>query len=256
MGRSPPDYLSGNVNGWQAKAPEYVQPGIDAWNSASPYWGIWRIPEETLQLLPADMGGMRAIELGCGTAYVSAWMARRGADVVAIDPTPEQLATARRLQAEQGLAFTILEGCAESVPCADGSFDFAISEYGAALWADPYLWIPEAARLLRPGGRLVFLTNSPLMVMCAPDDESEGVGESLLRPYFGMYKTQWPDAPGETEFHLTHGEWVRLLRENGFVIERLLELSVPEGATTSYPWADADWGRKWPTEEAWVVSKS
>ena len=36
-------------------------------------------------------------------------------------------------------------------------FDLVISEYGASLWADPYAWVPECARVLRPGGRLVFL---------------------------------------------------------------------------------------------------
>lgn len=257
MSQSTPDYLAGNVSGWSAKAGDYVQPAIDAWNSAEPYWGIFRIPDTDLGLLPADMTGMRCIELGCGTAYVSAWMARRGAAVVGIDPTRAQLETARKMQAEHDLNFELIEGFAESVPMPDASFDFAISEYGAALWADPYAWIPEAARLLKPGGRLVFLSNSPLMVMCSPDYEAEGsVGRELLRPYFGMHKTQWPDAPGETEFHLPHGDWITLLRENGFVIERLVELASPADAKTHYSWADAEWGSQWPTEETWVVSKS
>ena len=63
--------------------------------------------------------------------------------------------------ASTALEFPLLHGNAEAVPYPDASFDFAISEYGACLWADPYRWIPEAARLLRPGGELIFLTNSP-----------------------------------------------------------------------------------------------
>ena len=48
-------------------------------------------------MLPADMSGLAAIELGCGTGYVSGWMARRGASVVGIDNSRRQLDTARRL---------------------------------------------------------------------------------------------------------------------------------------------------------------
>ena len=85
-------------------------------------------------------------------------------------------------------------GNAETVPLPDASFDLAVSEYGAALWADPYKWIPEAARLLRPGGRLAFLANSTLLMLCVPDYEADGPAtDRLLRPYFGMHRNEWPD---------------------------------------------------------------
>jgi len=151
----------------------------------------------------------------------------------------------------------IEQGFAESVPYLDSSFDFAISEYGAALWGDPYQWIPEAACLLTLGGELVFLTNSPLAIMCEQDYESDGpTGPELLRPYFGMHKTNWPDCPAETEFHLTHGDWIALLRANGFSIERLVELQAPPRSTSDEAWADPEWAAKWPTEEVWVVRKT
>jgi len=251
-----PDYLQGNVDAWQDKAAEYAVDAEQAWASDQPYWGIWGVPEGSTGLLPADMSGLAAIELGCGTAYVSAWMCRRGAKVVAIDPTPGQLETAMRLRTQHQLDFDIEQGFAESVPYPDGSFDFAISEYGAALWADPFQWIPEAARLLKPGGTLVFLTNTPMAVMCEQDLASEGPpGTELLRPYFGMFKTTWLDCPGETEFHLTHGDWIALLRANGFSIERLLEIQAPPGATSRFPWISPEWAMRWPAEEVWVVRK-
>lgn len=257
MKNQAPKYLQGNVDAWQKKAADYVDHAEEAWASDQPSWGIWRIPESSARLLPEDMSAMNAIELGCGTAYVSAWMCRRGAKVVAIDPTPGQLQTARRLQKEHQLDFVIEQGFAESVPYPAESFDFAISEYGAALWADPYRWIPEAARLLKPGGELVFLTNSALSVMCEQDYESDGPpGPELLRPYFGMYKMNWPDCPGETEFHLTHGDWIALLRANGFAIERLVEIQAPPGSTTKEAWADPEWAAQWPTEEVWIVRKT
>jgi SAM-dependent methyltransferase len=252
-----PEYLQGNIDAWQKKAADYAKSAGDSWASDDPGWGIWQIPESSVGLLPEDMSDMSCIELGCGTAYVSAWMCRRGAKVVAIDPSPNQLETARRLQKEHQLELVIEQGFAESVPYPDGSFDFAISEYGAALWADPYQWIPEAARLLTLGGELVFLTNAPLAIMCEQEYESDGpTGSELLRPYFGMHKTNWPDCPGETEFHLTHGDWIALLRANGFAIERLVELQAPPGSTTDEAWADPEWATQWPTEDAWVVRKT
>ncbi|MFP4331331.1 MAG: class I SAM-dependent methyltransferase [Spirochaetaceae bacterium] len=74
---------------------------------------------------------MRAVELGCGTAYVSAWMARRGAEVSGIDNSEKQLETAHRLMAEHGVCLTLTHRIAEEFPYPDNSFDFAVSEYGA-----------------------------------------------------------------------------------------------------------------------------
>ena len=133
MNNQPPEYLKGNVDAWQKKAEEYARYAGESWATDHPEWGIWEIPESDLGLLPVDMTGLKCIELGCGTAYVSAWMCRRGANVVAIDPTPAQLETARRLQEEHQLDLVIEQSFAESVPYPDDSFDFAISEYGTAL---------------------------------------------------------------------------------------------------------------------------
>ena len=101
------------------------------------HWGIWDIPESDVHLLPDDLDGKDVIELGCGTGYVSAWLARRGAKPVGIDNSPRQLETAKTLQQEFGIEFPLILGNAEEVPLPDASFDFAISEYGAAIWADP-----------------------------------------------------------------------------------------------------------------------
>ena len=207
-------------------------------------------------MLPSDMRGMDAIELGCGTAYVSAWMARRGARVVGVDNSAAQLATAARLQGQHGLAFPLLHGNAESVPYPDGSFDFAISEYGASLWADPQRWIAEAARLLRPGGQLVFLTNAFLMSLCTPDEDDVVATDRLLRPAFGMYRLQHPGDCG-VEFHLSASEWIRLLRRSGFEIEDLIDVRAPAtGRDTQHSFVTREWARQWPSEEVWKVRRS
>jgi SAM-dependent methyltransferase len=205
-------------------------------------------------LFPDDLAGKRAIELGCGTAYVSAWLARRGADVVGIDNSEAQLATARRLQREHGLDFPLVHGNAESVPYRDESFDFAISEYGACLWTDPHRWVPEAARILRAGGLLAFLTNSFLMTLCMPAEEGIAATDRLLRSAFGVHRVEWGTEPG-VEFHLSHGDWIRLLRANGFDVEDLVEVRPPADAVTRFPFVTLDWARRWPCEEVWKARK-
>jgi SAM-dependent methyltransferase len=236
---------------WSAK---FAAPGERNWASGEATWGIWDVPESQMRLLPDDLNGRRAIELGCGTAYVSAWLARRGADVVGIDNSRAQLATAKRLQRQHDLDFSLLHGNAEALPFADASFDFAISEYGACLWADPYLWIPEASRVLRPGGQLVFLVNSYLMILCQPEEDDVAATERLLRPGFGLYRIEWPGDSG-IEFHLSHAEWIRLLRSSGFEIDELIEMRPAADAVTRYPFVTAEWARQWPCEEVWKVRK-
>ena len=151
------DHVARNRAYWNGMAADYVDSGRRAW-SADPQWGMFHVPDADVHILP-DVDGLDVIELGCGTAYVCAWLARRGARVVGIDRSEAQLATARALQDEHDLHFPLILGNAEAVPLPEASFDLAISEYGAAIWCDPYAWIPEAARLLRPGGRLIFLGN-------------------------------------------------------------------------------------------------
>lgn len=249
-----PEHVLRNRAHWDERAKDFIAAGEKNWRQDAPGWGIWNVPESDVGMLPPDLAGTDAVELGCGTAYVSAWLARRSARVLGIDNSEAQLATARRLQREHGLQFPLLHGNAESVPYPDGSFDFAISEYGACLWADPRLWVPEAARLLRPGGRLSFLTNSHLLMLCAPPEEDLAAGDRLLRPAFDTYRMEWPGESG-VEFHPSHGEWIRILTRAGLEIEDLVEVRPPEGATTRYPFVTLEWARRWPSEEVWKARR-
>lgn len=247
-------HVAQNREAWERMAPDYIEAGQRNWAKDVPTWGIFAVPEEQVDMLPDDLAGQDTIELGCGTGYVSAWLARRGARPVGIDNSPAQLETARRLQQEFGIEFPLYLGNAEETPFPDASFDFAISEYGAAIWCDPYRWIPEAARLLRPGGRLHFLGNSTLLRLTTPiEDEEAPVTERLARPLFGMHRFAWND--GSVEFQLSPGEMIRLLRSSGFEIEDLIEVQIPEGATTRYPYVSPEWARRWPCEEIWKVRR-
>jgi SAM-dependent methyltransferase len=233
-----------NADHTDAQAPE-------AWAQEEITWGMFRVSESEVEVL-GDVSGLDVLDLGCGVAYFSAWLARRGARPVGLDVTPAQLETARRMQAETGLSFPLVEASAEDVPLPDASFDLVLSEYGASIWCEPAAWVLEAARLLRPGGRLVFLRNSTLVILCSPDEGP--VEERLARPQFGMRRFEWD---GGVEFHLAHGDWIALLRSAGFDVERLVELQAPAEAADHpyYDFVGAEWARRWPAEEIWVARK-
>lgn len=232
---------------WDESAAAWHAPlAREAWRQTVPRWGLWQTPESEAAVFGGGVSGSDVVELGCGTGYVSAWLARAGARPVAVDVSREQLATVRALQREFGLDFPLVLADAERLPLPDGSFDLAVSEYGASLWCDPYRWIPEAARVLRPGGRLVFFGRSPLFGMCAQVD---GPAEAMLRrPQFGLHAVGDAD---HIEFHLPHGEMIRLLRSCGFAVEDLIEIQAPLPAHREYDEVSAHWAHQWPSEEIW-----
>jgi SAM-dependent methyltransferase len=238
---------------WTQTNEEYTdERASDNWALDSISWGIWAIDESELNVL-GDVDGLDVVELGCGTAYFSAWLAKRGARPIGVDITPAQLDTARRQMAVTGIEFPLIEADAARTGLPDASADLVLSEYGASIWVDPYRWIPEAARLLRAGGRLVFLRNSTLVILCSVDEPP--ATEALQSPQFGMHRFEWPE--GGVEFHPPHGLLIDLLRENGFELERLIELQAPAVAETHgyYAYVTAEWARKWPAEEIWVLRK-
>jgi SAM-dependent methyltransferase len=251
---SSPEDLAANVAAWTRRNSEYLDgAAAAAWSREEIVWGMFEIPESDLGIL-GDVAGLDVVELGCGTAYFSAWLAKRGARPVGVDPTPAQLDTALRLMVETRIEFPLVEAPGERVPLPDASFDLALSEHGAATWANPHRWISEAARLLRPGGRLVFLHSSPFTDLCYPDEGE--ITTSLQRPYFGLGRMQWDETEG-VEYQLTHGDWVAVIVGAGLVVERLVELQPPEGARKHEYYGDipVGWARQWPAEEVWIARK-
>jgi ubiquinone/menaquinone biosynthesis C-methylase UbiE len=239
-----------NRDMWSKVNAEYAQAHAAlAWAAEEITWGVFNIPERQIGVL-GDVAGLDVIELGCGTAYFSAWLARRGARPTGVDVTPAQLRTARECQRQFGITFSLIEADAGDVPLPSQSFDLAISECGASLWCDPTRWVPEAARLLRPGGRLVFHTVSVLATLCRPEGPGPAVTE-LLHPQRKVARIN--SAGGGVEFHPGHGEWITILRTAGFTVEALYELYAPPGASNHpyYNLATAAWGQQWPAEEIW-----
>jgi SAM-dependent methyltransferase len=248
-----PEHVRENKASWEVVAAEYVEPARRDWATDEISWGIFRVPEAGVGALP-DVAGMDAVELGCGTAYFSAWLVRRGARPTGVDITENQLATARAMQAEHGLEFPLIHASAEDVPLPDACADLVLSEYGASLWCEPEAWVSEAARLLRPDGHLVFLTNSLLLTLTIPP--SGPAGERLVRGQREISPLRFEDEDG-VEFHLAHGDWIALLSRHGFTVTGLHELYAPHGAgPTSYDWITVEWAQRWPIEEIWTARLS
>jgi|SRR5215218_2338365 SAM-dependent methyltransferase len=247
-----PEHVRVNRDAWNVAAADDVALAKRQWAAPEPSWGIWSVPEAEVGALP-DVAGMDAVELGCGTAYFSAWLARRGARPTGIDVSENQLATARAMQAEHGVEFPLLQASAEDVPLPDDCAELVLSEYGASLWCEPEAWIGEAARLLRPGGHLVFLTNHLLVALTVPP--TGPCGDRLLRDQRGLHALTFPEDDG-IEFHISHGEWIALLGRHGFAVTGLHELYAPADAeATRYEWMTVEWARRWPVEEIWTARR-
>ena len=244
--------IAANRKLWAIVNERYTDAAAEGmWRRAEMAWGLFSVPEQQLGVL-GDVRDLDVLDLACGTGYVAAWLARSGARPVALDFSGEQLRTARHLQARLGPEFPLVQADAERVPLAGGQFDLIVSEHGAAAWCDPERWLPEAARLLRPGGRLVFLTNSNLSTLCVPAEG--GVAQDrLLRGQREVHRVQWPG--GGFEFHPSHGEWVRQLRWSGFVVEAMHELYAPADGLDHpfYEIVSPEWATAWPAEELWVA---
>jgi ubiquinone/menaquinone biosynthesis C-methylase UbiE len=250
-------YLAVNRGVWDEDAANWVDFAKSRWALEMPEWGTWGNREEELNLLPDDMTGTYAVELGCGTGYVSYWMKQRGAKVTAIDISAAQLTTARTLAAEHKADITFLERNAETTGLPDASFDFAISEYGASIWCPPDKWLPEAWRLLRPGGKLVFLGNHPLSLICSPLDGSPAE-LTLHRPYRDMWGADWTEVeiePTGVCFNLTLSAWMELFADIGFDVTTYQELYAPDQEFGTRAAIPAEWAKSYPVEQVWHLKK-
>jgi SAM-dependent methyltransferase len=215
-------------------------------------WGVWQIPEAELRVL-GDIRAKDILELGCGAAQWSIALALAGARPVGLDLSERQLEHARTLMQEAGVDFPLVCASAESLPFPDASFDIVFCDYGGMTYADPYLSVPEAARVIRPGGLFAFNHASPIRQIAWALD-AERAGDRLVHDYFGMHAFD----DGETiDFNLPYGEWIRLFRACGFAIEELIEPRPAADAVGSYrDEEEREWSRRWPAESIWRLRRS
>jgi SAM-dependent methyltransferase len=236
---------------WERGSDEYQRRHGPQLNTRELGWGTWSIPDDELGVL-GEVAGRDILELGCGGGQWSMFLRKRGARAVGIDLAARQLWHARRITRELGIAVPLVQGSAERLPFGDEHFDIVFCDHGAMSFADPERTVPEAARVLRPGGRFAFNMTTPLMHICW-SEETQSLDECLHATYFGMRRF---DDEEDVEFQLGYGDWIRLFRRSGLAVDDLIELRPPvEGSTTYTDFAPRSWSERWPSEHIWVLTK-
>jgi ubiquinone/menaquinone biosynthesis C-methylase UbiE len=147
--------VTGSSTNWDRVAAAYATSPIHA---AGPDLS-WLV--ETLE--PAR--GDAVLDLGCGAGHAGFAVSAAGAIVTAVDTSERMLETARLLADERGLSgYSAVRADVAALPFADSTFDGVVSRYSAHHWPHLAAALAEAARVVRPGGRIVVIDT------VAPDD--------------------------------------------------------------------------------------
>jgi SAM-dependent methyltransferase len=250
MPRMPAEHVSRNRRFWDQGSDEYQSRHGEVLTRTALAWGPWRVPESELNVL-GDVRGKDLLELGCGAAQWSIALADLGARTVGMDLSDRQLGHARRAISRAGVSVPLVQASAEELPFGDERFDVVFCDHGAMSFADPRRTVPEAARVLRPGGLLAFAHESPFRFVCW-DPGTETTVRTLHGAYFEMrsYEDETSVA-----FQLPYGEWLDLFRRSGLWVEDLLEPRPAADATTTYEDWEPDWCHRWPGENIWRIRK-
>jgi SAM-dependent methyltransferase len=236
---------------WNASSDAYQQAHGHALDEKPLAWGVWRIPEADLRIL-GDLEGRDVLELGCGAAQWTISLLQAGARAIGIDLSERQLDHARSRFRKSGKELSLVHSDAESLPFRDESFDVVFCDHGATVFAPPESSVPEASRILRPGGLFAFCISSPIRDLCWSDPKEE-ISPQLKSDYFDLHDI--PDDE-ETSYQLPYGAWIRLFRQNAFEVEDLIELQPTQEASTTYSdFAPKPWARRWPAENIWKLRK-
>lgn len=97
----------------------------------------------------------RLLDVACGTADQAGSLTRAGWQAWGLEPSPGMLRLARLRRQERGEEVILVRGIAERLPFADDSFDCVVCQGSLDHFAEPERFMAEAARIVRPGGRVV-----------------------------------------------------------------------------------------------------
>lgn len=197
--------------------------------------------------LLGDVAGRTVLEVGCGAAQCSRWLAANGARAVGFDLSAGQLRHARSLDGRTATSTPLVQADATALPFPAAGFDLACSAFGAVPFvADSARVMAEVARVLRPGGRWVFSVTHPIRWSLPDDPGPDGLRVTMSyfdrRPYVEV-----DDAGAATyvEHHRTLGDRIREITTAGLHVVDLVEPEWPEGH-------DRPWGQWSPLRGALV----
>lgn len=252
------EHVRKNREHWESESDAYQEENrsqLNRWDVLA--WGVFDAAEDEIHAL-GDVRGLRTLEFGCGGCQFGIKVAMRGARMTGVDLSFAQLRHGLTHMDETGVRFPIVQGDGEQLPFAPSSFDLVFCDHGVMGFADPYRTVPEVARVLKPGGRFVFNGTTPWIWVAWGDQEEDlPTTREMRSDYFELRSRSHEDPEWRTtEFQLPYGDWIRLFRSNGLLVEDLIELRPPEGATTTFDYAPVEWARAFPAEQIWKVRKA
>jgi SAM-dependent methyltransferase len=219
-----------NRRWWDADADAYQAEHGDYLGDVDLLWCPENVRESQARLL-GEVSGRRALEVGCGAASGSRYLAARGALAVAVDLSAGMLAHAVAAARRSGISVPLVQADACELPFSSGAFDLAFSAFGAIPFvADSGAAMQEVARVLTPGGRWVFAVNHPVRWVF-PDDPGPA-GLHVVQSYFDRSPYVEVDAsgvPAYVEHHRTLGDRVREIVAAGLRLVDVVEPAWPDG---------------------------
>ncbi|MDO5698253.1 MAG: class I SAM-dependent methyltransferase [Dermatophilus congolensis] len=226
------DLNRANRGWWSSNATEYYDEHGDFLGDTDLVWGPEGVTEPELGLL-GELTGRDVLEYGCGAAQGARYVRSRGARAVGLDLAEGMLRVGRDLDARHRVSTPLVHGDAAALPFADSSFDIVFSAYGAtAFVADLPDLVAGCARVLRPGGRLVYSTSHPIR-WAFPDGPT-----SLTATMSYFDRAPYTETRGGrldyAECHHTIGDHVRAVAEADLRLLDLVEPEWPEHNTSTW----------------------
>ena len=224
-----------NRQWWDGDADAYHAEHGDFLGDAEFVWCPENLREADAHLL-GDVAGRAVLEVGCGAAMCSRWLATQGARPVAFDLSAGMLRHARDGATRTGLNVPLVQADAQHLPFRSASFDLAFTAFGAVSFvADSGGVMREVARVLRPGGRWVFATTHPIR-WAFPDDPGPRGLTATISYFDRSAYAEFDDGgtPTYVEHHRTLGDRVREIVGAGFRLVDLIEPEWPAGHTRQW----------------------